>query len=137
MAALISFPIAEAAPLPFPWILLLLQLTQCGSLMLRLMSPPEHASHPTPTPLTLQTNATRPQFSPDSDRVHPSTTNSHFSWLLLLSKLRGSKKCKTCHNAWRMGSRSNVTDNSDAGSPSVHRAYSLPPSSPKLPLPPN
>lgn len=92
MAALTSFPIAEAVPLPFPRILLLLQLTQCGSLMLRLMTPPEHTSHPTPAPLILQTNATTPQFSPDSDRVHPSTTNSHSLWLLLSSKLRGSKK---------------------------------------------
>lgn len=33
--------------LPLPRILLL-QLTQCGSLMLRLMRPPEHTSHPPP-----------------------------------------------------------------------------------------
>ena len=87
----------------------------------------DHLSIPlilTPTPLTLQTNATRPQFFPDSDRIHP----SHFLCLLLLSKLRGSKKYKTCHNAWWMDSRGNLTDNLDAGPPSVHRAYFLPPS---------
>ena len=83
-------------------------------------------SPPPTTPLTLQTNATRPQFFPDSDRIHPSTTNSRFLWLLLLSKLRGSKKCKNFHNAWWMGSRSNLTDNLDACSPSVHRTYFLP-----------